>query len=65
MDIETHQYKEDDFAVDFKQFDEVNIKGVYWAQDPDLPDQHKKIHEGGHRKLCLLLKKVFAVKPSL
>ncbi|MDZ7672889.1 MAG: hypothetical protein U5K53_08690 [Halanaerobiales bacterium] len=62
MDIDTHQYKEDDFAVDFEQFDEINIKGVYWAQDPNLPDQHKKIYEvdrGGPQEIVFVTEEGF------
>ena len=45
MDIDTHQYAEDDFVEDFERFDKVNIKEIYWSQDPELPAEHQEFLE--------------------
>ena len=48
-EINTHQYAEDDFAIDFERIEEVTIKDVYWGKDPNIPQHYKDFfqYDGG------------------
>ena len=45
MDINTHQYAEDDLKGDIEQINQVTIKEAFWAFDSELPDKYIKFVE--------------------
>jgi len=57
MDIDTHQYAEDDFKEDFDRFEKVNIKDIHWSQDPELPQEHQEFweYDGGEEHQIILV----------
>lgn len=67
-EINTHQYAEDDFVVDFDRIEEVTIKDAFWSQDPNIPQHYKDYFQydgGDHASIVFVTEEGFCCETQL
>lgn len=62
VEIDPYEYAGDDFDKEFEFYEEINIVDIFWAQDPDVPEDFQAAFEldgGGESEVVIVTEEGF------